>query len=67
MEVLARAGVEPSPFAAHKCLGTASWARQKMATIIYTVRLGFHAEEGEVIGMDECWHRKEDGSTVRLW
>jgi len=33
----------------------------------YNDRLGFHAEEGEVIGMDECWHRNEDGTTERLW
>ncbi len=33
----------------------------------YNGRLGFHAEEGEVIGMDECWHRYEDGTTERLW
>ncbi len=33
----------------------------------YNGRLGFHAEEGEVIGMDECWHRNEDGTTERLW
>ena len=33
----------------------------------YNGRLGFHAEEGEIIGMDSCWHRNEDGSTVQLW
>lgn len=33
----------------------------------YVGGLGFHAEEGEIIGKDECWHRNEDGSSVRLW
>jgi len=30
-------------------------------------RLGFHAEEGEVIGPGECWEEGENGERVRLW
>ena len=33
----------------------------------YNGCLGFHAEEGEIIGMDSCWHVNEDGSMVQLW
>ncbi len=33
----------------------------------YVGCLGFHAEEGEIIGMDECWRELENGQRERLW